>query len=93
VFLSEKLIKIFKEKGLAVIMYSQLLESLLTKKKPTISEICDIMAYVRLGIDGFKLGLETINHNSCDHAINTLADLLADYQEYIPKYHKSDTRS
>jgi hypothetical protein len=70
-------------------MYSQLLESLLSKKKPSISEIFDILAYVRSGIDGFKLGLETINHNSCDIAISTLSDLLADYQDYIPKYHKS----
>jgi hypothetical protein len=52
----------------------------------------DIMAYVRLGIDGFKLGLETINHNSCDNAISTLADLLADCQDYIPKYHKIEPK-
>jgi pyruvate kinase len=69
-----------------VIIYSQLLESLLKQNKPSISEVFDISAFIKLGVDGFKLGLETTNHNICEKAIHTLTLLLADLHMYMPTY-------
>ncbi len=85
--LTEILVKLFKKKGLAVIMYSQLLESLLKQNKPSISEVFDISSFIKLGVDGFKLGLETTNHETCEKAIDTLTLLLSDLHMYMPSYH------
>lgn len=87
--ISERFIKLFKQKGLAVIVYSSILESLLKQNKPTISELFDIMGFIQLGVDGFQLGLETITHSTCERAINTLHEFLTDLKHYLPGFYSN----
>ncbi len=47
----------------------------------------DISAFIKLGVDAFKLGLETTNHDICEPAIDTLTVLLNDLHQYMPTYH------
>lgn len=90
--ITERFITLFKQKGLAVIVYSQILESLLKQNKPTISELFDIMAFIQQGVDGFQLGIETLNHSTCERAISILHEYLTDLTIYMPSFFTSRVR-
>ena len=74
--MTENIFRLVKSKGKCVLVYSNLLESLLKQQKPTMSELVDIKSFVEMGVDGFVLGSETLDKLKCLDIVKSLFTIL-----------------